>query len=44
MSDGRQSEVDFLHRWPVAWLKLSGKSSLQKKRNSAIQICWRQGI
>ena len=30
MSDGRQSEVDFLHRWAVAWLKLSGKSSSQK--------------
>ena len=56
MRDGRQSEVDFLHHWAVAWLKLLGKSSLkeketkrkkkrkEKKRNLAIQICWRQGI
>ena len=38
MSDGRQPEVDFLHHWGVVWLKLSGKSSLKKKRNSAIQV------
>ena len=38
MSDGRQPEVDFLHHWGVVWLKLSGKSYLKKKRNSAIQV------
>ena len=44
MSDGRQPEVDFLHHWGAVWLKLSGKSSLKEKRNSAIQVCKRQGI
>ena len=39
LSDGRQPEVDFLHHWGMVWLKLSGKSSLKEKRNSAIQVC-----
>ena len=30
--------MDFLHHWGAVWLKLSGKSSLKEKRNSAIQV------
>ena len=35
---GHQPEVDFLHHWAVVWLKLSGKSSLQEKRNLEILL------
>ena len=31
-------ELNFLHHWEVFWFKLLGKSSLQEKRNFAIQI------
>ena len=38
LSDRRQPEVDFLHRWAVVWLKLSGKLSFKEKRKSAMKI------
>ena len=38
VNDGHQPEVDFLHHWAVVWLKLSGKSSLQEKRNLEILL------